>query len=635
VGTLLDRVRNGTVSHPLQRGFDRELWSQFKTEDELDKALVTSVLAIDDLIRALRPHAMTRTKDVHLLRALVAAGNTRLKMVEDDLLRPERDGHGDVYADTVILRRHPETSGTINELTDGLGDSFVFPLREALDASWNGDPKAPSGADWRRAAEVANAQGVLANKWFLCWYFLMEVVWLDARLVKQTEHSWRLSNHPSEAARQIAAVRRHIQIESLSMGFGGIPAKPPASTTKTIVCEWVGDRLYFRVRSAGASQESWAEKIFGYASIPGLLLSGDIEAVPLTIAGTTVTVGEAARLYASFIALYSLMSPLLPKRTFVRDSHPRDGFRISTENLSNALSEITAIEPHKVDVLLEEATFRGGGSEVLWGKPLVFAGGRSRFVFLPAMKSSVLRAVNYLIDSYASDHGKKGIFFQEHCRRHIGKAASSGPWRDKVWTSPRAVESDAGDIDICMVVGDLLIVIETKYVPLPSDAYDYWRVNRTVDAAIEQVRKKVELIQGSVGGFVENLKRRYGLGLPFDTLRDIVPLVVVSDTFRAGYGMNDVYVADMEILETYFSNKLVQRQEVNASGLRMSGVHLFVDFAAATGGLRGYLSNPPMIAGFKAAIEPRETNYPTGVRLGGEEIYVRQVGPGLPEIPNG
>ena len=635
MGEFLKQVRNRQVAHPLARGFSRDEWIRDVGEDEADRNLVSSVLAIADVIDILRPQALLGSRNQLLLRALVAYANNQIRKIQSDILTFQ-DDHKDqpILLDQVILKKHPETQGTLGELTDAAGDSFVFPLRETVDPQLANIPQCSTGKAWKQTLQTAGEQGTLSNKWFLASLFLMDVLWLDAKLVKQTSHQWVLSRNDSDSIGQISGWRRQILIESIAMGFADVPIQPPASTTKTIRCEWIGDFLKVRSRNASVSRESWAHRIYTYASIPKALVSPNIEDIALNLGGVSVTVGEAIRVHSSFLPMYSELFSLFPARERILDTHPREAIRVSLQNLAYVLSELTEIEFRKVCALLEEATFLGRPSETLWGKPLVYAGKDDRFIFLPSLKSSVLRSANQLINKYSETYGRKGLFFQEHCRQTIRKSLAGGPLESRAWISPRAVQSAMGDIDICVLLDDVLILVEAKYFAFPCDAFDYWQVNQTLRAAAEQIKRKQIEVERDREGFLRLLQDRYEA---FRTTRrsigEIVPLIAVADTYHAGYCVEGIPVADMEVLETFFSNKVLQRQELSHDVLRKSGRYLFGDVQAAITGARAYFEHPPMIRDLDKLIESRETNYPTGAWYDGKEIFIRLVGSGLREIP--
>jgi hypothetical protein len=295
----------------------------------------------------------------------------------------------------------------------------------------------------------------------------------------------------------------------------------------------------------------------------------------------------------------------------------------------HAISEATEIDEQVVKAMMSEATFMGESAETLWGKPFVYAGGAARFVFAAALKSSVLRGINQLINSYADNHGRKGIFFQEFCREHIRAVIRDGLLSNDTWVSPRSVETSAGDIDICVVVGSKILVLEVKYIPFPSDAHEYWRVDQTIAKAVDQVRRKVATISGDVGSFLKFIRERYAAPDKADGPMEILPLIVVSDPYHAGFPVDGVGIADLEILDTYFSNRVLQQQQVSAEGLRSMGRYLFKTKGDAIAGMRAYFESPEITTNLRAHIERREIDYPTDIMIGEKEIRVKLVGTGL------
>ena len=183
MGRFLNAVRRNTIAQPLARDFDRAAWENATVDDALDEALLASGIAVADMLAAMRPRALLKSADRTLLAALVACANHQTASTHRDIFESIRAAGGNAISmDMLLGRKEPDTGGTLGEVTDGLGDSFVFPLREAMDML----PRHQNFARkrWLESLERAYAQGLLANRWYLARFFWMDVLWFDARIDK-------------------------------------------------------------------------------------------------------------------------------------------------------------------------------------------------------------------------------------------------------------------------------------------------------------------------------------------------------------------------------------------------------------------------------------------------------------------
>lgn len=347
----------------------------------------------------------------------------------------------------------------------------------------------------------------------------------------------------------------------------------------------------------------------------------------------TITVRDAILFYSTFLALFFEFFGMLPVRHLARELHPRDAFCVSVPNLIHTISELAEISLHAARALVDVSTFSGTAKQNLWGRPLVFAGEQERFVFLPALKSNLLRTINRLIDEHAGDNGRKGIFFQEHCREQLQIAASNGPLAKITWVAPQPIQTSTGDIDICILVGDVLIAAEVKYMGIPSDAYEYWRADRKLEDGVAQLRRKLNFISESPGTFLRLLRERYGAPA-LTRLSDVIPLVISSDAYHAGFPLFEIAVADLPILTVFLDNQFVELLQITDEGVNECAVTIYQNAQEAICMLRTYLEEPEAIRRLCRQIAPRELRYQTGVWADDKQITVRlesvQVVPGEP-----
>lgn len=233
------RSRKNRLAHPFDRRFDRDAWHGAETTDNADRELQSAGAAIADLIAALRPHATTAVRSTDLTTALVAMANVSLRALHAEF----ESGIGaeleaGVQLEDVLNHKHAPTGGTLFELTDAIGDSAVFPLRQTLNTTVE-RRIGPSKKAWCDAVEQAHMHSVLSNKWFLLWTFWMDVLWRNARFVAVSPTCFELLAHEKTGLiDHIGIIRRQRKIESLLAILNflhslNMPAGTHASGTST------------------------------------------------------------------------------------------------------------------------------------------------------------------------------------------------------------------------------------------------------------------------------------------------------------------------------------------------------------------------------------------------------------------
>jgi hypothetical protein len=110
--------------------------------------------AIADLLDAMRSHALLRSSNRTLLRALISCANHQTSGHHRQIFQSIRDAEAKpLLLDGVLALKDSQTGGTLPEVTDGLGDSFVHPLREAMDHSKPALPDV-SKKDWINSLQL-------------------------------------------------------------------------------------------------------------------------------------------------------------------------------------------------------------------------------------------------------------------------------------------------------------------------------------------------------------------------------------------------------------------------------------------------------------------------------------------------
>lgn len=613
-----DTVRGNSVVGPFGRKFSRETWMAALSDPESDTSFVRSGLFIADLLDAMRPHA-AKAPDHTFSRALVAIANNEVAAAHLDLMDSVKDHatpHG-IRLEALLRAKNSTTGATLVELTDALGDSFVYPLREVVDRSVDVSAR-PSNSEWKRAINLAIEESTVCNRWYLAWYFWMDVLWLDANLLQEGETTWRLGLEPSaELMRQLGSWRRTKLIESHFATTRKVEAFGGADD-KTARVAWVGDRCVLRADKVRLGELPWRARVRSHATIPETVISPELLNIPLRLPRGPVLVGEAIIILATLQSLFFVLLDLFPRRQLMRETNFREALRIGTDNLSNVLSELTNLPRTTIEWIVDVMTFAGEQRQILWTAPFVRAGIRDRFIFMPGLKGSLLRAINDFIDSYADEASIKGIYFQEHLRHSMDAAIRRGPLARAAWIAPRAVDTPVGDIDICFAVGSALVLCEAKYVGNAVDAFEYFRSGERLDEAVGQINRKLEYAKADLDGFCSFLNQRYGFAS--NRVSDVIPLVVTSDSFHVGVPRAGVAVADLAMLLAFLTNETPAPLILPKS--KQGGRSIYDNHDEAISSVRSYLYGPPDVKEMLASRSARHIDYPTGAFIAESEVHV-------------
>lgn len=165
---------------------------------------------------------------------------------------------------------------------------------------------------------------------------------------------------------------------------------------------------------------------------------------------------------------------------------------------------------------------------------------------------------------------------------------------------------------------------EVKFTGYPADAYEYWNVDQVLGEACEQALSRARLINSDKAGFMQVLQARYGAPATAQ-LTDVVPLVITSDSYHAGFPAGDVNVADLDILLCFASNLVPTVTAVSAAGIQQESNRLYETPSEACALLREYLQEPTAIRSLKSRVIRRELHYSTGLWTDDKEIRVRSV----------
>jgi hypothetical protein len=625
MGRFKDAVSENKFPNPFSRSFDPTVWKSQHVDDASDLQLKGAGLAVYELVSILRSQSKIGQPNRERTEALVAHANQHICQAHERLrLIFQTDESASINLETVLNTKLSDAETTLGELTDAIGDTYVYPLREAV-CFEKAEVRTNTVGGSSNALSEALFETYIANKWFIAWMIWMEALWTDGVLETSAKWKWKLYHRDSrrEAIRQIGAWRRMFHEESTANAIAFLrPRTTFGSGTLLPSFSKVGKKFLIQLKQRKPRQQSWAENITPRVLLSELVLSEDVGKLKLSLYGVELNVLEAIVFYSTLISMFFELFKKIPIR---KDGATQisDAVELSVANLQFTISELTSISTEKTKALIEYATFRGSHKQSLWGRPFVYAGKDSRFVFMPALKSSITRVVNDLIDAHSSNHSAKGIVFEVRARQQLSRDISEGPLSAITWIAPRSIVTTVGEIDLCILVETTLLVIEAKYVGSAIDAYEYARADSILKEAVAQIERNTDLIRSDLISFSNLLKKSYGAP-ERSRVSKVIPIVLTNDTYHAGFPFAGVPVVDLPIMEVFFRNKFVDVQVLSGEKLVESASKIYGTDFDALSVLEKYLYEPEIIVRANRRLRSRSVEYRTGVGDGLSEIVVER-----------
>lgn len=297
---------------------------------------------------------------------------------------------------------------------------------------------------------------------------------------------------------------------------------------------------------------------------------------------------------------------------------------ISREELSLALAEILRISSAVADELIRFFVGAGVGiNEGIdhWAAPLVSLDETTIGVFSAAIRHASLRRLSDLwLRRLGFDLEFRGDPFEKEVRQALAKTVTTSTLapQTQVLASDFMLIPGADrreQIDLLIVLGDRVLVGEVKCFLQPSNPLDQHNHQAKLIEAARQIARKADAVRRHDTDFRDRATR-YGLVLP--PVFEVVPFVVLNHALGVGQVIEDIPIADLRILQTFFEGGLQRNAIVTPKGqIETADIEVFWDSPAqAPRVVRGYLTHPPQLRHLSNAVTP----------IGNEIVF-----PGLPD----
>lgn len=237
--------------------------------------------------------------------------------------------------------------------------------------------------------------------------------------------------------------------------------------------------------------------------------------------------------------------------------------------LAQAIAAAVNIQLIQARAILEFLIFRGDDGQELWAQPLVPISIEGVSPMFAATTSPNLgRLVDIWMRQIGIDLGLRGTAFEDYVNLELRKDISASPLLNGAKVIENGIvfkppEDRDEQIDTVLVVGDLVILGESKCILHPAEAKQIAMHRKTVIDAVAQVKRKTASVEKYSRTFRDQL-RLQGIELP-EKFR-ILPIVILNGSIHSGFEVDGVPVVDLYILNVFFSGELIDMARQYADG---------------------------------------------------------------------
>jgi hypothetical protein len=273
---------------------------------------------------------------------------------------------------------------------------------------------------------------------------------------------------------------------------------------------------------------------------------------------------------------------------------------LQVDALSRAIAEAINIQLIQARTIVEFFTFRGTDGQELWAQPLIPIGieGISA-LFASTTSPNLSRLVDIWMKQIGIDLGLRGPAFENYVNFELRKDIDSSPLlKDAQVTKNGLVFKPTvgreGQIDTVLVIGDLVILGESKCILHPVEAKQIAMHRNTVNEAVLQIKRKALSVEKYPNAFRAQLSQQ-GVELP-ENFR-ILPAVILNGSIHAGFEVDGVAVVDLYVFNVFFRGELVDVaiQDVAGNMEHVKKRILYTDADDASKVAPAYFCFPPQM----------------------------------------
>ena len=614
-------VQQGSVIGPLRREFKVQAWNdafQNLQEDGEDLNLCIAGLLIYSKANEIRSGLkMTFAKDLNAttkLRSFVAIANYNFCMLQNktrDAFKQATAGLDTVMPHELAAIKHKLLSGAEFsgvEIAESIVDGSQVPIKVILQVKPQLGGNAQFGnINWDHVIWDSN-MGILYSHIEDLWD---DCLWNDYLIHQNSEGNTFSPNDSTWQFRLTASRFRH---NNLAMQFFGI--------ARAMMANMDSNKLHsqFMVRDVRAVSKHGRKQLIKLApaSAPtedgvGLLAARLYATEPYymelihesrqELGGATLNDLLSAWTVISRTA--EILRDEVMSVEFSDSSQPNSWLSrfvpvLQVDALSRAIADAMDIQLGQARTIVEFFTYRGAGGQDLWAQPLVPISIEGISPMFAATSSPNLgRLVDIWMRQIGIDLGLRGPAFEKYVNFELRKYIDSSSLLKNAKVTEdgllfKPTDAREEQIDTVLVIGDLVILGESKCTLHPVEAKQIAMHRNTVTDAVLQIKRKVQSVESYPKIFREQLSQK-GVEIP-EKFR-VLPVVILNGSIHAGFEVDGVAIVDMYIFEVFFSGELVDLAIQNTAGNieHVKKRILYSDIHDASRIASAYFRSPPQM----------------------------------------
>lgn len=288
--------------------------------------------------------------------------------------------------------------------------------------------------------------------------------------------------------------------------------------------------------------------------------------------------------------------------------------RVSQEVLVARLTECMGLDRQQMNAVVEVLTYEAKSLQHdLWSRPLIKVDDDFLIPVAALLTASIPRNFDIWFQEVDPDPKRRGKLFERYLLGVLEECRASNRILTNLnWLG--AVEfkcaSVAEEIDLVFSFGNLLVVCELRSRRAPITPLDYHNDlndKNGIARKANQALKKTRHVKAGLKDFCSQYFPQL-LTLPEVV---VMPLVIVSGQYHAGFPCNDVPVLDVHLLKHFLKDAQARFGGQPGSDVdHQYGFSLYSDLEQAQRGFAAYAADPALIKILRALVKPRLHNHP-------------------------
>jgi hypothetical protein len=643
MGEFARQVKNEKIPGPYRRTFKREDWEAIARREDTDlddKRIASAGLFFSDLLTFLRsdmPLFNSSLNPSAIARSFVGLATWRYCLISAQGQRkfpiPKHGEHPVLIWSSLEALQISTATGQLfdpDELITGLGDALKYILDE-----WQSNREHQGlRTEYDATPEDINDISFAFNQEIS--YSCAVEYWLDC-----VGHNYGLTHHrdgvahvpfnrDQEIARIVSIYRRlHLNLQDKDYIYQQWFHQLSTSEKKRFCEIPLISQICLandRIQSIELSQNgkvlnmaafAVAEKIILHRSYYQNLLDEPLPrlhdfTLNEMIDGWRLLQSLAAAVFDEISSFVSDNTKELPRFASAKEM-PRFAPKIASRVLSAVFSKALHMEKHRAQQLVELFVFRDVFSQEVWTQPLIRCE-EDYWLVIPCIHSVHLeRIVERWIRQGGLELERRGTEFERFCRESLHIPVAKSPIKDAITIVQQGVTfsppgGNGEQIDLVIVIADTVLLIEAKCYLWPDDSLEFTRYRAKIDGAVKQIKRKHDAVVRHYTAFSNRLAQ---LGYALPASPKIVCCVLTNSAVFAGFPIEGVPIADLDILGQFFDNELIKIEERRGGKVfERHAIQFYKDKTEAGHVLEKYLLDPPQLRDMKESVKGREVVFP-------------------------